>query len=193
MGRKRSFDPEVALDQAMRLFWQRGYAETSVRDLVKATGLAHASLYGTFGDKEALFAAALRRYVELVWLRMEKDLRGAEPGLGAIRAFFERIVQGAIDGVFLSGCFICNSATELGGKDHPATGYIQEQLRSRAQLLDRSVAAAQEQGEIAAELSTEDVTDALMMTFVGAAVLLRAGAPPQRLARAAEVTLMSFA
>ncbi|MBI0383044.1 helix-turn-helix transcriptional regulator, partial [Streptomyces albiflaviniger] len=47
MARRKEFDPEAALDAAMRLFWRNGYEGTSTSDLVDELGIARASLYGT--------------------------------------------------------------------------------------------------------------------------------------------------
>ncbi|MDE2509836.1 MAG: helix-turn-helix transcriptional regulator, partial [Elusimicrobia bacterium] len=55
MGRPRSFDADVVLDQAVEAFRVRGFDGTSVEDLEKATGLRRASLYGAYGDKRALY------------------------------------------------------------------------------------------------------------------------------------------
>lgn len=63
-GRPRAFDRDVALGQAMRLFWQKGYLGTSIADLTAAMGIGAPSLYAAFGSKEALYAEALRFYAE---------------------------------------------------------------------------------------------------------------------------------
>ncbi len=60
-GRPRSFDPDAVLDQARAVFWNLGYAATSLDDLAAATGLNRPSLYAAFGDKHALYMAALER------------------------------------------------------------------------------------------------------------------------------------
>ncbi len=61
MARPRTFDKDQALDRAMDLFWDKGYDATSVADLTEAIGINRPSLYAAFGDKEALFMAALDR------------------------------------------------------------------------------------------------------------------------------------
>jgi AcrR family transcriptional regulator len=61
-GRPRSFDREASLDRAIRLFWQKGYEATSVRDLTTELGIGAPSLYHAFGDKQQLFIEAIGRY-----------------------------------------------------------------------------------------------------------------------------------
>src|SRR5688572_6532546 len=60
-GRPRSFDPDDVLDKARAVFWNLGYAATSLDDLAAATGLNRPSLYAAFGDKHALYMAAMER------------------------------------------------------------------------------------------------------------------------------------
>lgn len=61
-GRPRTFDESTALDQAMRLFWDRGYEAAGVDDLANAMGISMSTFYSTFGDKEKLFLSALSKY-----------------------------------------------------------------------------------------------------------------------------------
>jgi AcrR family transcriptional regulator len=61
-GRPRNFDTEKALDQALNVFWCKGYEGASLPDLTKAMGINRPSLYAAFGNKESLFKKALQRY-----------------------------------------------------------------------------------------------------------------------------------
>ena len=63
MGRTREFDVDVAVDQALRLFWTNGYEGTSLSDLTEALGINRPSLYAAFGSKEELFRKAVDRYI----------------------------------------------------------------------------------------------------------------------------------
>lgn len=108
-GRPRGFDEGEVLDHAMRVFWRQGYAETSVGELVAATGLERASLYAAFGDKQGLYLATLDRYSE----RIGETLRSVhkQPGTTAelIEAIYRAtITQFAKDGG--RGCLISGTA-----------------------------------------------------------------------------------
>ena len=61
-GRPRTFDPDIALEQATNLFWERGYEGTSLSDLADAMGIASASIYACFGSKADLFRQVMERY-----------------------------------------------------------------------------------------------------------------------------------
>ena len=62
MGRPREFDLENALDEAMDVFWRRGYEGATIAELTGAMGINPPSLYAAFGSKEGLLKAALDRY-----------------------------------------------------------------------------------------------------------------------------------
>jgi AcrR family transcriptional regulator len=61
-GRPKTFEREEALEAAMLLFWERGFEQTSVDEVAGAMGIRTSSLYSSFGDKEALFLAAVDHY-----------------------------------------------------------------------------------------------------------------------------------
>jgi AcrR family transcriptional regulator len=61
-GRPRTFDPDIALQRATQLFWERGYEGTSLSDLSEAMGIASASIYACFGSKADLFRQVMQRY-----------------------------------------------------------------------------------------------------------------------------------
>ncbi|MEU8972911.1 TetR/AcrR family transcriptional regulator [Streptomyces monashensis] len=62
-GRPRSYDPEAALDAAMRTFWTQGYEGTAMSDLTTAMRMSAPSIYAAFGDKKTLFEKVVERYM----------------------------------------------------------------------------------------------------------------------------------
>ncbi|MFJ6085802.1 TetR/AcrR family transcriptional regulator [Streptomyces sp. NPDC092369] len=64
VGRPRGFDADEALEQAMLVFWERGYEGASLTDLTSAMGITRKSMYAAFGNKEELFRKALERYTQ---------------------------------------------------------------------------------------------------------------------------------
>ncbi|TFG41199.1 MAG: TetR/AcrR family transcriptional regulator, partial [Chromatiales bacterium] len=88
MVRTRTFDPATALTHAVELFASKGYSETSMEDIVKATGVSRYGLYGTFGNKRELFEQALDRYADSMGKQAFLRLLEPEASLDHIRKIF---------------------------------------------------------------------------------------------------------
>ncbi len=118
MARKREFDPEVALDRAVQVFWQQGYADTSIDDVVSATGVNRYGLYSAFGDKHALFVRVLQRYQHLIVDQRLSGVRRPDASVHDILAFFEmfKLLARQHEGATW-GCLLCNALAELGTTD----------------------------------------------------------------------------
>src|SRR5438093_12545846 len=93
MPRPKSFDEDVVLDQAVELFWERGYDGTSLADLEAHLGLGRQSLYNTFGDKQALFLKALERYRRDAAQGPIAHLAAPGAGFADIRKYFTAMVD----------------------------------------------------------------------------------------------------
>ncbi|MFD8775450.1 TetR/AcrR family transcriptional regulator [Streptomyces sp. NPDC056453] len=114
MAGKKQFDVDVALDAAMVQFWRAGYADTSLDDLSRATGLNRSSIYSSLGDKESLFSRCLDRYAARYGDRYDQALAGAsEEPLGAVRAFFEVTLKRIADPDVPDGCLVAQTAMAL--------------------------------------------------------------------------------
>ncbi|QCJ69359.1 TetR family transcriptional regulator [Providencia heimbachae] len=65
MGRPRTFDRNVAIEQALNLFWEKGYESTTLAQLKKAIGggISSPSFYAAFGSKEGLYKECVEFYL----------------------------------------------------------------------------------------------------------------------------------
>src|SRR3954465_6311628 len=113
MAPPQSFHEEARLDQAIQLFWERGYDGTSLADLETHLGLGRQSLYNSFGDKHALFLKALERYNRTVGVTATAQLTAPAAGLEAIRGFFDCGLKSLASGHGSRGCLMTNTITEL--------------------------------------------------------------------------------
>jgi AcrR family transcriptional regulator len=106
MGRKKNFEREDVLDKALGLFWKKGFADTSVQDLEKVTGVNKSGLYSEFKDKEDLYASALKQYLTKATIQ---DLFQTEPlGWGNI----EKFLRLPLTCSGTKGCFAASSIRE---------------------------------------------------------------------------------
>src|ERR1700738_675488 len=62
-GRPQSFDRQAVVEEAMKLFWERGYEGTSFADLIATMGVSASTFYNSFGSKEQLFVEAVQHYM----------------------------------------------------------------------------------------------------------------------------------
>jgi len=120
-GRPRSFDPDEVLDKARAVFWNLGYAATSLDDLAAATGLNRPSLYAAFGDKHALYLAALRRSAAEATQALGAALQAEAPLRVVLTAIFDRTVDIYRRGEEgQRGCFLIGTAVTQAVDDPEA-------------------------------------------------------------------------
>lgn len=188
MARPRSFDLDQVLDQAMTLFWRRGYAETSMADVYAATGLKPGSLYGAVRNKDELFRLAFERYAAHFRATLPQ---GAE-GLAAIAAWLRLQAKLGAEDPDRRGCLIVNTVQERD--QHPAAtrALAQGRLAEIRGFFLHHLGIARDRREIAAGIDPARQADALLGTVVAIMSLARAGADAgtlDNLAAAAEAAL----
>ena len=127
MARPRLFDSDVVLGQASESFREKGFDGTSIEDLEKATGLRRASLYGAFGDKKALYLAALKSYQGKQGVGMLETLNAAKTGRGAIERLFQIIMDEAAGDP--GGCLLANAASERSAHDAGVARCVEDNRR----------------------------------------------------------------
>jgi TetR/AcrR family transcriptional repressor of nem operon len=146
--RQKTYDPVQALDQAMQLFWEKGYEATSIHDLVERLGINRRGLYESFGDKQQLFTKALDRYRSLVVATLFQPLGEAEEPIAAIRDFFRRFEASAGFTENRIGCFAVNSLVELAPHHGDLVDRATKHFEYLEEALERALRRAQEKGEI---------------------------------------------
>ncbi|SFQ06035.1 transcriptional regulator, TetR family [Nitrosomonas cryotolerans] len=175
MARTREFDVNDILDRAMYLFWEKGYVETSVRDLVKCTGVAHAGLYSAFGDKEGLFKAAVRKYCLKIANETFGALDRSHAGRAEVEHVFELIRQMNKDGRLRNGCMLLNTAVEFPGTDEELKDLVLGNFNRLEEGLSRALTHAVAAGEVRADLPVKRIAISMATTIHGLAALSRAG------------------
>jgi TetR/AcrR family transcriptional regulator, transcriptional repressor for nem operon len=172
MGRPRQFDPEEVLDRSMHCFWENGYHETSVEDLVEATGVRPGSLYNAFsGGKRELFLDSLERYSKLVV--PEKLGALGQPGASVpeIRAYFDGLVSDLLTVEGQVGCLMVNSTIELALDDAEVNEIVSAHMRRLQRTAARALANAKRDGALPATLDPEAKATQLMATALGLMVI----------------------
>ncbi|KAB8196677.1 TetR family transcriptional regulator [Nonomuraea phyllanthi] len=184
MARSKEFDPEVALQRALELFWERGYEATSMADLVERLGVARASLYATFGGKRELYLAALERY--LAQHDVVGPLSQPGPALPAVRAFLDSYVAECLADEARRGCMVVNTAVEFGSRDAVVSRKVAASWAELETALATALVRARAQGEIPEGKDPRALAGFLLVLIQGVRVLGRADPDPRRLRAAVD-------
>ncbi|MES2817413.1 MAG: TetR/AcrR family transcriptional regulator [Pseudomonadota bacterium] len=183
-GRPRSFDPELALDQALQVFWKHGFQGASLQELTLAMGLSKPSLYAAFGDKEGLYLKALERYVRLLVERHAACLE--EPQVRcAVERFLRSLAAMLVDPGLPGGCFIINGTADCGGAYTPEA--VEQALRLALQgcegLLLTRLQRALDEGQLPKATEVDSLAALFGSLIAGLAVLAKSGTPAAKLDR----------
>ena len=175
-GRPRSFDKDAKLATAMNLFWSRGYAATSVQDLVDALVVERGSLYAAFGDKRDLYLEAVRLY----WREYEVELRAVleeKPLLEALRWVLTnptRLEEFATDAGVPHGCLMGNTSAELAPRDEGARDVVAQSYQRFVEIVATALREGQERGEVVATATPEAQAQMLLYLVQGFSLVSRA-------------------
>lgn len=187
-GRPISFDKDAALEAAMLLFWERGFAGTSMADLTQAMGLNPSSIYAAFGDKHELFSLAVKRYVESRAQYATKALE--EPTLEkVVRALFDSTVAFLTTPGHPPTCMTLAGAVGCSVEATPARDImteirIQNEVAMRTRFLQ-----ARKSGELSKEVNVDDYTRYLSSILAGLSIQAANGSTKAELKRTSQMAL----
>jgi AcrR family transcriptional regulator len=187
-GRPVSFDKEAALEAAMLLFWERGFEGTSMADLTQAMGLSPSSIYAAFGDKQALFALAAKRYLENPAQYAAGAL--AEPTLkDVIRALFENTVEFLTTPGHPPTCMSLAGAMGCSVSATPAKQLMTEIRKQNEAAIKSRLLRARKSGEFPKQINVDDYTRYLSTILAGLSIQAANGSTKAELKRTAEMAL----
>src|SRR5260370_4516137 len=164
------------LDQAMRVFWERGYWDTSIERLIARTGLHRAEVYAKFGSKRGLFEATLRRYRGKVIAVLLEPLRRPDAALADIARFFSGIHDAAVEPERRLGCLMISTASEVSPHVPPLSRIVSNYLDELRALLRRACVNARKRRELRSNTDVDQVADYLVGPCVMIALAFTAAA-----------------
>ncbi|WHM38857.1 helix-turn-helix domain-containing protein [Streptomyces sp. BPTC-684] len=189
MARTKEFDPDAALQSAMTLFWRRGSEATSMADLVEYLGIGRASICATFGNKHELYLKALDRYGETYSAILFRELSAPGPALPAVRAVVRRFAaESAAKETRLTGCFVTNTAAEVGAHDTAAARLVEHAWEQLETLLHAALVRAGAR-RTAAGARPRALARLFLAFMQGMRVMGKVSDDPARLREAAEAAL----
>ena len=168
---------DETLARARDLFWSRGFAATSVQDLVDGLSVQRGSLYAAFGDKRSLYLKAVALYARDNRALLEAPLTDG-PVLPALRRILtapEELVGTGVSGKDRLGCLIGNTTAELVPGDEAARTLVTAAYGAFVDVVAAALSRAQDEGEVTTRSTPEAQAQMVLLLFQGSALLGRAG------------------
>lgn len=191
IGRPRSFDADDALERAMKVFWEQGYEGASLADLTAAMGITRTSMYAAFGNKEQLFAAALKRYLDGPGGYLTQALR--EPTAQKVaQAFIEGSVRTTTRPDCPSGCLVVQGSLAAGEAGRPARDVLIACREEAVSQLRKRFRKAIKDGDLAPDADPGVLARYVMTVANGIAVQAANGVGRRELEKVAETALRNW-
>jgi len=191
MPRQKEFDRDGALQKAIGVFCDKGYAPASTDELMRAMKISRQSMYDTFGDKRQLYLEAFRRYVadsineQIGYLeKSSSPLAGIEKMLLAFATRIER------DGIV--GCMGVSAICEFGRSDPEIASLGQTAGTRLTAALEQALRKAKTKKEIGKTVKESAAAQFLQATLSGMKLAAKAGADRQSLKSIACFALRSL-
>lgn len=181
MGRHREFDTGEALERALDTFWRRGYRGTSISDLEAAMGIGRTSIYSTYGDKEALFFAALDLYTDRHMGPALDRLAGATDVRRAILDHFQALRAFLTDPRLPLGCLLTNIAAESDRGASPLGRKLTILVGRNESAFYQALRNGQASGQVGQGVDARAVARYYAMAIQGMSVMAKAYHDPAAL------------
>ncbi len=172
-GPDKQFDPEIALDKAMQLFWANGYAATGLNELLETMEIGRKSLYDTFGNKRALYIKALDRYSQTIVGGIYRRLNNPDqPALENVRAVMRDIA--AINSEPMSsGCLLGVSMAQFRTDDTEMAGVLRKHMQRVERAYYKAFAKAQAEGDLKPTTNVRNLARLFMSAHQGLVLIGR--------------------
>lgn len=175
-GRPLSFDREAALEQAMHVFWERGYEAASIADLTAAMGITPPSLYTAFGDKEKLFLEAIERYALGPGSAGPRALAEEPTARGAIQRWLQEAAEELTRPCHPKGCMVVMATTNCSvAAEHVQTALAKRRAGAMAALKAR-IEQAISSGELPADTDAQALSNFYSTVYQGMSMQAKDGA-----------------
>lgn len=186
MARPREFEPAEAVEKAMQVFWQHGYEDASLPDLLTGMGLTRGSLYKAFKDKKNLFLLVLDRYeTEVVNAGFDLLTNPDIPdGKDRILLMFKGLVAAVAEDDH-RGCLLCTAASGSAADDPDISKAVHGGL---AKLQNGFLQSVKDSPGLSGLGESEQLrlADSLLTQYIGLRVLARSRLPMGVLEHAVE-------
>ena len=171
MARPREFDKTEALNQAMNVFWSRGYEATSLCDLLSAMELSKSSFYDTFGSKHDVFLDTIEHYKKTISAQVSAVAEVDSPARKLIEGMFEKAASRMTEKDGQRGCYLNNCAVDVALHDPEAAKLIHAGIGIMEKTFLSLVERGQREGDVATDKDAGSLARFLTSSLNGLMVI----------------------
>ena len=190
MARPVNFNQTEVLDKLTRVFWEKGFYDSSIEDLSRVSGLNRSSLYNSFGNKEAIFKQVLKHYQEHYSKQRLEQILKTSPVKKALEEFFLSLIETEQNRRL--GCLLVNTSIELSPHNSQIDKDLQKSFKRVEDIFYQVLEKAQNNNEIDSNKDISLIAKYLLNNVYGIRVSARAGSTKKDLKQIVKVILKSI-
>lgn len=165
---------ERLLETGLGLIHERGYHATGIQDILAAAQVPRGSFYHYFPGKEAFCLAVIDRYAERGYCRLDSYLSTHDYSpLRRVRRFFDDTRARHAAGECRRGCLLGNLGQELADVSEACRERVNGHLEHWTARLAQCLRKAQDAGELARTIDTNDYAAVLLNSWEGALLRMK--------------------
>ena len=168
------------INKSLQLFSVKGYYNTSINDILEATGLTKGGLYGHFKSKEEIWYAVYDQAVTIWKDIVFKDIRKIDDPLKRIEKALDNDLQNYLGAdVFEGGCFFLNMLVELSGQSNTMGNCILKGIIGFSEVITLWLKEANEKNMIKPGLNFNEIAKFIVVAINGCAALYPSTRDPE--------------
>jgi len=171
----------LIVEKSASLFNQKGFAGTSIQDIMAATGLTKGGIYGNFkkeggdkkGVKEEIALAAFQYAVEVVNEEVRKRTFVIENSIDKLKAvvyfYKERVMSPPVEG----GCPLLNTSIDADDTNPALQKKVLKSIEYWQQRIIKTLEKGKKEGEVKKEVNSEEFSTLFIGTLEGGILMSR--------------------
>lgn len=189
-GRPRTFSREIALNQALGVFWRRGFEPATIAELCAAMEINPPSLYAAFGNKAQLFLEAVNHYEDVYWDATWTKMGNSIDLREGMSVFFRDAARILTSQELPCGCMVILAATNISPEGQEVNDALRALRKEGRDFIHARLQRAVEEDQLPTDTDTDGLASTLNTMLEGMSLQARDGMPRTELERVAETAMM---
>ena len=164
---KKALTKSRIIEKAADLFNRKGYAGTTMSDLMKATGMEKGGLYGHFKSKKDIALAAFEYNMNRIFRSFDVTSLADKSATDKLHLLFQYLEKMYEEPYLKAGCPLLNTATEADDTDHEMLHKVKEYLDRFKRIICEFIKQGIQAKAISAKIDPEEFAVTCIEIFEG--------------------------